>query len=219
MLQPLTGAVRHLVIINVLMFFGTSLPMFAPGPDGEGGVSLGRLWLASFYPSSEFFRPYQIATHMFMHGNFQHLLFNMLSLYIFGSMVEAVWGARRFLTYYLLCGLGAWSLHMGVMWWEISTGRQFGPVYENIPMLGASGAIWGLYVAYALNFPNNTINLLFPPISLRAPVFVALFGGIELFSGLTGQQPGIAHWAHLGGGLLGAILILIWHPNLFRRRR
>lgn len=210
--QPFTGVVRHLIIINVLMFIGTYVIL---GPEhmdrtmGDYDV-LGRLQLAAFMPGSEHFQPFQIATHMFMHGDLMHLAFNMLSLYIFGPMVEAVWGHRRFLAYYLICGIGAYALHIGVQWWELEH-AGIDPRTWNGPMLGASGAIFGLYVAFAYLFPNQVISLLFPPVSLKAKYFVPIMAGLELFYGVRGYSTGIAHFAHLGGAVFGFILIMIWY--------
>lgn len=148
--QPFTGVVRHLIILNVLMFIGSYalLGSEAWNPVTHEYAHLGRLILAVYMPGSEYFRPFQLVTHMFMHGDLGHLAFNMLSLYFFGPMVEMVWGHRRFLFYYLFCGFGALGLHMGVQYWEL---QQAGidPLSWNGAMLGASGAIFGIYVAFA----------------------------------------------------------------------
>ncbi len=171
--------------------------------------------LAAFLPGSEFFAPYQIATHMFMHGGVSHIAFNMLSLYFFGPMVEMTWGPQRFLFYYLSCGLGSYALHTGVQWWELQS-MGIDPTTYNVPMLGASGAIFGLYVAFAWLFPNQIISLLFPPISLKAKYFVLILAGLELFYGVGGYSSGIAHFAHLGGAAVGFFIVLFW--NGFRLR-
>lgn len=207
-----------MIIINVLMFVGTyvilgteSFPRLASGEES----GLGRLLLAAYMPGSVHFRPFQIATHMFMHGDLMHLLFNMFSLYIFGPMVEMVWGHKRFLLYYLFCGIGAYALHLGVQYWELEQ-AGIDPASWNVPMLGASGAIFGIYVAFAYLFPNQVISLLFPPISLKAKYFVAIMAGAALFSGIGGYSPGIAHFAHLGGAVFGFILIMIWYKGRFQ---
>lgn len=216
--QPFTGVVRHLIIINVLMFVGTyvilgqeSFPRIAAGDES----GLGRLILAAFMPGSEFFKPFQIATHMFMHGDPMHLAFNMLSLYIFGPMVEMTWGHKRFLFYYLFCGIGAYALHLGIQYWELEQ-AGIDPTTWNVPMLGASGAIFGIYVAFGYLFPNQVISLLFPPISLKAKYFVPIMAGLELFYGVKGYSTGIAHFAHLGGAVFGFILIMIWYRGRFQ---
>jgi membrane associated rhomboid family serine protease len=147
---------------------------------------------------------------MFMHGSFMHLLFNMFAIYMFGPPVEAVFGPKRFLFYYLATGLGSFILHMLVMHWELTSGSI--PMSTmNIPTVGASGAVFGLLVAYGMNFPNSVIQLLFPPIPLKAKYFVVIYAGLELYLGLSGKQPGVAHFAHLGGALFGFLIITFWH--------
>ncbi len=216
--QPFSGVVRHLIILNVLMFIGTYVILGSESflRIGEGDESgLGRLVLAAFMPGSEFFQPFQIATHMFMHGDVMHLAFNMLSLYIFGPMVEMVWGHKKFLFYYLFCGVGAYTLHLGVQWWELEQ-AGIDPRSWNIPMLGASGAIFGIMTAFACLFPNQIISLLFPPISLKAKYFVPIMAGLELFYGVKGYSTGVAHFAHLGGAIFGFLLIMFWYKGRLR---
>jgi membrane associated rhomboid family serine protease len=211
------GVVRHLIIINVLMFFGSYIILGNELRDIDGSfINLGRLQLAAFIPGSPYFQPYQIATHMFMHGSIGHIAFNMMSLYFFGPLVEMVWGHRRFLLYYLACGLGSYALHMGMHYWEL---QQMGlsPEQSPVPMLGASGAIFGVFVAFAWLYPDQVISLIFPPISLKAKYFVPILAAIDLFSGVSGRSTGIAHFAHLGGALIGFILILIWYKGGRRR--
>lgn len=216
--QPFSGVVRHLIILNVLMFIGTYVilgpesmqRLLAGDPSGQG-----RLVLAAYIPGSQFFQPFQIATHMFMHGDIMHLLFNMLALYIFGPMVEMVWGHKRFLFYYLFCGIGAYASYAGIRWWELQSPDV--AAYEwNIPMLGASGAVFGILTAFAYLFPNQVISLLFPPISLKAKYFVPIMAGLELFYGVKGYATGIAHFAHLGGAIFGFLLIMIWYKGRLR---
>jgi membrane associated rhomboid family serine protease len=210
--QPFSGVVRHLIIINVLMFIGTYILLGSEVRADDYPyelVKLGRLRLAAFMPGSQYFEPFQIATHMFMHGGIMHLAFNMLSLYFFGPMVEMVWGHRRFLFYYLFCGIGAYALHLVVQWWELDR-AGIDPTMWDVPMLGASGAIFGIFVAFAWNFPNQVISLLFPPISLKAKYFVPIMAVLELFYGVYRTSSGVAHFAHLGGALFGIILIGIW---------
>ncbi len=208
--QPFTGVVRHLIIINVLMFFGTIVLMGEPSELG-----LGRLQLAAFLPGTDHFRPYQLATHMFMHANFPHIAMNMLTLYFFGPMVEMVWGERRFLFYYLSCGIGAFLLHIGAQWWELGQ-AGIDATNWNVPMLGASGAVFGVLAAFAYLFPNNVISLLFPPVSLKAKYFVPIIAVLELVYGTSRATTGIAHFAHLGGALMGVIIILAWSKARMR---
>ncbi|NRB64546.1 MAG: rhomboid family intramembrane serine protease [Saprospiraceae bacterium] len=213
--------VKHLLIINVLMYFGTLLLLGDPNSSFSGlfngGVTdlsaWGRYQLAMFYPTSEFFRPYQLVTHMFMHGDIMHLLFNMFALFMFGPPLEALWGPKRFLFFYLGTGLGAMLLYIFVKYLELQTGNV-SPNIINIPMLGASGAVFGILAGYGLNFPNSVIQLLFPPIPLKAKYFVLIYAGIELFSGINGfarvSNGGVAHFAHVGGALFGLLLIMYW---------
>lgn len=212
MYQPMSGVVRHLIIINVLMFIGTYVLLGSEHYVFEGGVEvleLGRMWLAVYMPGSEHFAPFQVVTHMFMHGDVFHLLFNMLSLYWFGSAVEMIWGHRRFLFYYLFCGIGAMISHLLVQWWSLER-AGINPVDYDGAMLGASGAVFGLYAAYAYLLPDQVISLLFPPISLKAKHFVLIMGALELMYGVRGTGSGVAHFAHLGGAFFGFGLIMFW---------
>lgn len=223
-MMRITDVVRHLLIINVLVFFVTLFTWGDPVKEmmgtlisGSGNFAdWGRYQLALFFPTSPYFRPFQLVSHMFMHADIRHLLFNMLGLYMFGSALEMFWGARRFLFYYLFCGFGGMILYLLVKYLEINsgdTGEQMMKYYlQNVPMLGASGAIFGLMVGYGTQFPENVISLLFPPISLKAKYFVLIFAGLELVFGLgiVNMSSGVAHFAHLGGALFGFLLILYW---------
>ncbi len=214
---PFRGVSGQLIIINVIVFIGSYLLLGEGTFNYETGdyESLGRMALASFLPGSVYFQPFQIATHMFMHGNLMHLLFNMLGIYWFGSMVEMVWGHQRFLFYYLTCGLGAWALHMGIQWWELDR-MGIDPTSFNGAMLGASGAVFGIMVAFAMHFPNMEIRLMFPPIAMKAKYFVPLMAGAELIFGVSGTATGIAHYAHLGGAFTGFLLIGFWTKLRFK---
>lgn len=198
-MNRLTDVVRHLLIINVIVFLGT--------------MALDiRAILAAFYPASPFFRPYQIVTHMFMHADFRHLLFNMLMLFFLGPLVEARWGPKRFLAFYLIAGLGALGLDYFVTYLELN---YFGSanimqVYGT-PMLGASGAVFGVVTAMALLYPNVELYLFFIPFPVKAKYLISFYVVAELFLAFSGMQTGIAHWAHLGGALFGAILTLYWN--------
>ncbi len=206
-MPPITDVVKNLIIINVLMYFGTSLTL-----PGEG-VPL----LALHYPASEYFQPLQIVTHMFMHGSVMHLLFNMYALFLFGSALENYWGAKRFLLFYFICGFGAVALHMGVWHFEL---QQYSPQSFQVAMaspfnavLGASGAVFGLLAGFGTVFPNTTLRLLFPPIALKAKYFVMIYAAIELFLGVSNYQTGIAHFAHLGGAIFGFLLVMYWRKG------
>jgi membrane associated rhomboid family serine protease len=213
----ITDVVKHLLIINILMYIGS---MLLGNPSGEMMLELvnerggtfadwGRYRLAMFFPTSEYFQPYQIVTHMFMHGDVGHLFFNMFALFMFGPPLEMHFGAKRFLLYYLITGFGALALYLFVKYLEVSV---FGDtIYSyNVPVLGASGAVFGLLAGYGTLFPNNVIQLLIPPIPLKAKYFVMIYAGIELFLGLGNFNTGVAHFAHLGGALFGFLLILYW---------
>ncbi len=212
-----TGVVRHLLIINVLMYFGTLL-IGQPGNEISSALinevdtnfmHWGRYILAVFHPSSDFFRPYQLITHMFMHADLGHLFFNMFAVFMFAPPLEALWGPKRFLFYYLFTAFGALALHLGVQTFELQQ-QMVHPMTRNIPMLGASGAVFGVLVGYGMKFPNSVIQLLIPPIPIKAKYFVAIYAALELFMGIRGLGEGIAHFAHVGGALFGFLLILYW---------
>jgi membrane associated rhomboid family serine protease len=215
----LTDVVKHLLVINILMYFGTLFLLKEPGEymmrqlismQETDFMSWGKYILALFYPTSEYFRPYQLVTHMFMHGDLNHLFFNMFGLFMFGPSIEARMGSQKFLSYYFLTGLGAMGLHMFVSYLELQAG-SVSPGTINVPMLGASGAIFGVLTAYGVLFPNNRIMLLIPPIPMKAKYMVILFAVLELFLGLGPfRADGVAHFAHLGGALFGFLLILYW---------
>ncbi|MFA7116343.1 MAG: rhomboid family intramembrane serine protease [Bacteroidales bacterium] len=202
--------VKNLIIINIIVYLATAL----------SGDLLFK-YLSLFYVGSPFFQPYQILTHMFMHGGFWHIFFNMYTLYIFGCVLENTWGSKKFLIYYLVCGIGAAILHELVMYIQVEN-IQEGLVagqyaakmaYQKImltPTVGASGAIYGLLLAYGMLFPENRLMLIFPPIALKAKWFVLIFGVIELLTGVFSTGDGIAHFAHLGGMIFGFILLMIW---------
>jgi len=213
----ITGVVRHILIINVLMYFGTLL-MGQPGPEVASSLinemdtdfmSWGRYILAVFHPSSEFFRPYQLITHMFMHADLGHLFFNMFAVFMFAPPLEALWGPRRVLFFYLFTAFGALALHLGIQTIELQQ-QLVHPMSKNVPMLGASGAVFGVLVGYGMKFPNSVIQLLIPPIPIKAKYFVAIYAALELFLGIQGLGEGIAHFAHVGGALFGFLLILYW---------
>lgn len=178
---------------------------------------------ALFYPASHYFKIWQPITHMFMHGGFWHLFFNMYTLYIFGTVLERVWGPKKFLLFYFVTGLGAALLHVGVQFIEAqvylsnieSVQAQEG-YYRLLgtPTVGASGAIYGVLLGYAMLFPDSVLTLIFPPVSLKAKWFVIIFAVIELVTGIFNMGGGIAHFAHLGGMLFGWLLIMYW-----KRRR
>lgn len=190
-----------LIVANVAMFLvqlvapGVILPLALwPVGHAPAGVDAG-------------FAPWQLVTYGFLHGGLAHLAFNMFGLYMFGSAVEQVLGARRYLTYYLVSIVSAAVTQLifaGV------TGAYY-------PALGASGGVFGLLLAYAYYFPNNRLMLLFLPIPIPARVFVVMYGVLELYLGVTGTQAGVAHFAHLGGLIGGFVLLTYWRST--RRRQ
>ena len=146
------------------------------------------------------FAPYQLVSYGFLHGSFNHLFFNMFAVWMFGTPLERSWGSRRFATYYLVCVVGAAIIQLLVQLFE-------GGVY---PTIGASGGVFGLLLAYGVMWPENRIFLIFLPVPIKAKWFVLIYGGIELMLGFTRAMPGIAHFAHLGGMIFGAVLLYKW---------
>ena len=213
----LSDVVKNLLILNVLVFIVTMIMMGDPS-DGMFSKLINlqetdfmewkRYILAVYFPTSEYFQPYQIVSYMFMHGDFMHLFFNMFGLVIFGPAIESAWGPRKFLFYYFFTAIGALLLQWFVQYLELQMGAH--PMSVNVPLVGASGAIFGLLAAFGMQYPNMTIRLIFPPIPMKAKYFVLIYAGIELFLGLGNFQTGIAHFAHLGGALFGVLLILYW---------
>lgn len=195
----ITPIVKHFIIINVIMF---ALTLLAENFMLEK--------FALFYFNSPFFKPYQLISYIFMHGGFMHILFNMYSLYIFGSVLEGVWGGKKFFIYYMVTGIGAALFHLFITYLRIESGVLDPYLASIIPMVGASGAIYGLLLAYGVLFPNNVLTLFFPPVSLKAKYMVFVFGGLEFLLGLGGSGDGVAHFAHLGGMLFGFVILMIW---------
>jgi len=191
--------VKYLIIVNVVVFAAQYLL------DSRLDITTHfALWPIGSPP----FRAYQIFTHMFTHGGLWHILFNMYALWMFGRILEGVWSAKRFLNFYLICGIGAAAAHLAVQYY---TGG-FAPV------VGASGAIMGLLAAFGYLFPNTELYILFIPFPIKAKwavigyIAIDLFGGFANFSG-----DNIAHFAHLGGALTGFLLVLLWNKNNRRR--
>jgi membrane associated rhomboid family serine protease len=234
-LFDLPPVVKTLLIINIILFV---FKMLMP----ELGM---RLAVYSF--KSDFFRPYQLVTHMFMHGDFWHLFFNMFALYMFGKILEYVWGPKRFLFFYFFTGLGAAALHLLVVNFEINSlisqmypdqvemvlndgsnvllqGKNYVDINMrdlnlmiNTPTVGASGAIYGLLLAFAMLFPNQILYV-YAAIPMKAKYLVMIFVAIEIYMGFLNRSgDNIAHFAHLGGMLFGLILILFWKKWKFKR--
>ena len=205
-LQNIPPVTRNLLYLNVLMYVATLInPSFMQDT------------FAMAFPLARDFRWWQPVTHMFMYGSFWHIFFNMYSLVMFGMIVERVLGTRKFIWFYAITGLGAVLLHTGVEFLQVQAllkeypGMDPQSIYNSIPgVLGASGAVYGVLVAFAMLYPEARLTLIFPPVTLDAKWWVLIFIGIELFTGITGTQMGIAHFAHLGGALFGFLLIRYW---------
>ncbi|NOT38844.1 MAG: rhomboid family intramembrane serine protease [Saprospiraceae bacterium] len=197
--MQLTQSVKHLLIINVLVFFAVNgLPF--------------REWayqqFSMYYPFSEFSKPWQLVTHMFMHANPQHLIFNMMSLFFFGPLLEMNLGTKRFLTLYFACGLAA------AIFQTLFFAYQYHYLGDSsvllVKSLGASGATSGVFFAVATLFPNLELYMLFIPIPIKAKYMAIGFLVSDLFYGFSGSMPGIAHFAHVGGAILGFLIIYKW---------
>ncbi|WP_308224938.1 rhomboid family intramembrane serine protease [Flavobacterium sp. J372] len=266
----ISDAVKHLIIINIIFFIGSQV-LGRPATD----------YLALHMPQSEHFQIWQLFTHMFMHGNIMHIFFNMFALFSFGVMLEQFWGSKKFIFFYLSCGIGAAALHLGVSYFELQNVlegaaslnlssselhqilnatvaddthyrpdlflNEIKPILENakvkevtqehfdslfsaaritqIPMVGASGAIYGILVAFAFLVPNAELMLMFIPVPIKAKYFVPGLLLIDLFLGLKGQSifgsgsTGVAHFAHLGGALIGFIMMWYWKKSQFNNNR
>lgn len=231
--------VKNLLIINGLFFLATITL------DTSMHLDLVK-WLGLYYPASENFRVWQLVSYMFMHGGFTHILFNMFALWMFGNVLENVWGPKRFLNYYLVTGIGAALVQFGVAYFRIQailpqlSSEQIQIVYTegygiimqgknyadhsmgllnsiiNTPTVGASGAVFGILLAFGMMFPNSLIYVYFA-IPIKAKYFVMIYGAIELYSGIA-NNPGddVAHFAHLGGMIFGYFMIMYWKKrNMF----
>ena len=225
--------VKNLILINVIMLIAMYTAAGVFNFDLNAALGL-------YFPKSANFKPYQIITHMFMHGGLAHIFFNMFALFMFGRVLEAVWGPRRFFVYYFVSGLGAALTHeavIGIQYAKLvgsispdhlqmvldqgadiwQQGHNFSDpnmgqlnALLNIPTVGASGAVFGILLAFGVLFPNTQLMLLFPPIPIKAKWLVIAYGGLELYLAITQPGSGIAHAAHVGGMLFGYILIRIW---------
>jgi len=187
--RKIPSIVLNLIIINAIVFVAQL----------AFDSSLGLTNILALYPyNSGFFKPYQLVTHMFAHGGFLHILFNMYALWIFGSVLERMWGPKKFLIFYLVCGLAAGLTQMFFV--------------TNAPAIGASGAIMGLLAAFAYTFPNTEFFIIPFPFPIKAKYMAAIFAAYDLFGGFAGGD-NVAHFAHLGGLVMGLILVIIWNKT------
>jgi membrane associated rhomboid family serine protease len=191
MLKTLPPASRAIIAANVIAFL---LQLYI----GEALLQQFALW-----PLGTLFQPWQLVTYAFLHGSFAHIFFNMFALFMFGPPLEYFWGSRRFAVYYFACVIAAGATQL---WTSVLANSMEATV-------GASGGVFGLLLAFALYFPRQRITLLFPPIPMPAWLFVSLYGVLELVLGVTNTQAGVAHFAHLGGMLGGALVILYWRAR------
>lgn len=196
---------KNLLIINVLLFFGTYI--FLSNPTEIFGVTVHRIMLALFHPVTDAFQPFQMVTHMFMHADPTHLLFNMVTLYFFGPALEQRLGFKRFFIFYFICGFGAMFLHLFATYIEFFS---FGIGSIGVPMLGASGAVAGVVMGFIMFYPNQMLYLLIPPMPIKARYLGIGYIVLSFVLGITGYMPGIAHFAHLGGALVGLAVIWYW---------
>jgi len=233
-MRSIPETIKQLIIINVIFYFGSQF-------IGNLGYDI----LALHYYENDKFLISQFITHMFMHGSPSHILFNMFGLWMFGSPLEQMWGRQKFLFFYISCGLGAALLQMLVYYSQIQnlyqvielnnlslsepqlllnfmSERDYSNAITafNSVMVGASGAIYGVLVAFAFSFPNSKLMLLFLPFPIKAKFFVPLLILIDLFFGISSFSVGpIAHFAHVGGAIIGLIMVLYWRKNQFNDRR
>jgi len=195
--SPFPPVIKNLLILNVLGFMAQRMlwgiePMLLESQLGLLPLGYG-------------FWPWQLVTYAFLHGGLWHLLFNMYALWMFGAQVESTWGPRRFVFFYLACVIGAALAQLVV---QVS-----GNTIPSVT-IGASGGVFGILAAFGMLFPNQRIILLFPPIPLKAKYLVIGYGVLELYFAAGGGQPGVATFAHLGGMVVGVLLILYWRGNL-----
>ncbi len=204
--QILPPVVKNILIINGLLFLATITLM-------SQGVDLREV-LGLYHWQSDNFNTWQIISHMFMHGNFTHLFFNMFAVWMFGAQLENLWGSKRFLNYYILTGFGAAILHFAIFHFYEVPSMPLN--YQNLLIskhivLGASGCLFGLLVAFGMLFPNTMLFFLFIPFPIKAKYFVIIYGLAELYYGMQNNpSDNIAHFAHLGGMLFGFLIIKYW---------
>ena len=239
----LTEAVKHILIINVILFFATQL-------YGDQMYQLLSLW----FPENSNFEWWQIISHMFMHGGLMHIVFNMYALWAFGTPLEQVWGRNKFLFFYFSAGLGSAMLHSAVNFYLFNEGMsalveagmtksqvleilgrgQYSPDWYNLaskstidnflsayntPAVGASGAIYGILVAFAFMYSEARLMLIFLPVPIKAKYFVPLLLLGDLIFGIGNVNTGVAHFAHIGGALIGFIMMWYWKKNQFNQNR
>lgn len=255
-MNTITDTVKHLLIINVVMFIGT----LTVGGAAIGSNELFYEWFALHFPQNGMFQPWQILTHMFMHGGFMHIFFNMFALWMFGTAVEQRFGSKKFIFFYISSGLGAALLMIGYYYFQfysgmsvlnesgfdqaqtISTLKSGYNMYDtrwaqhlsqdqlqnfvgvfNSTMVGASGAIMGVLVAFGMMYPESKLMLIFLPIPIKAKYFIPGIIALDLISAITGQSffspSNTAYVAHIGGALTGFLIMWYWKKTQFNKNR
>ena len=251
-MMEITPAVKQLLLINVMIYIGTNF---------FGNTAMFYDLLSLHYFQNLDFRWWQPLTHFFMHApspNLSHILFNMFGLFSFGTALEQMWGSKKFVIFYMICGLGAGLIHSLVNYYQftdalnilVSNGFQKSDIFQILSegkeytawremlsvsdykdfmnayigtAVGASGAIYGIMVAFAFMMPNAALSLIFLPIPIKAKFFVPIIVAFDLFSGVTGYSifggGNIAHFAHVGGAIFGFILVWLWRNNKFQHKR
>lgn len=241
----LTEAVKHLLIVNVILFFATQL-------YGDQMYQ----WLSLWFPENDNFQWWQVISHMFMHGSLMHIIFNMYALWAFGTPLEQAWGRNKFLFFYFSAGLGSALLYTGVNYYYFNEGlnalveagfeksiimdalsstygadlnklKDFVPskVIDNFASsfygraVGASGAVYGILVAFAFMYSEAKLMLIFLPVPIKAKYFVPLLLAGDLFFGIGNINTGVAHFAHIGGALIGFIMMWYWKKDQFNKNR
>ena len=199
MFQNITPITKNIIILNVIIFI---LAMLIPQ---------SYQYLAAFFPTSPYFKSWQIVTHMFMHGGFMHIAFNMLTLASFGPLLERFLGEKKYILLYFLSGLGAYALNSLWIYYEMIAEEQF----INVAMLGASGAIFGVVAAFTALYPNAEMMIMFIPFPIKAKILLPIVIVGSIYLGIN-NVGGVAHFAHIGGAIVGYILIKIWGRNRYR---
>jgi membrane associated rhomboid family serine protease len=193
--QQIPVVVKNILIINVILFVAQTIMR-------QSGIDLAQ-YLALAPINTVYFKPYQFITYMFMHADVMHILFNMFGVYMFGSILENIWGAKRFINFYLLCGLGGAALQAGI---NYLTG-------DFAYLVGASGALFGLLAAFAMMFPNTYLNIYFM-IPVKAKYLVTAYAAFEVIGAvLNRSNDNVSHLGHIGGLIVGVIIMLIWKRN------
>ena len=209
---------KNLLIITAICFFGSVVA-------AKYGIDLNNILVLHFFLSSDF-QPYQLVTYMFMHAGFEHIFFNMFAVWMFGRALEQLWGGKRFLLYYLVCGIGAGLIQEGVQYIHyitelsqfggVNTGSSIIPMGEYLNMIntiGASGAVYAILLAFGMTYPESRLFVFPIPVPIKAKWFVIGYAAIELLLGITATSDGIAHFAHLGGMIFGFLLIIYWRKK------